>query len=66
MMDEVLQLLECCDEELRRDVTRMAGGSLTNKTAEEALAACNKDIIRQGGKPYGSPCSTIRHAPRQG
>ena len=36
---EVLQLLECCDEELRRDVTRMAGGSLTNKTAEEALAA---------------------------
>ena len=37
--DEVLQLLECCDEELRRDVTRMAGGSITNKTAEEALAA---------------------------
>ena len=37
--DEVLQLLECCDEEIRRDVNRMSGGSLTNKTAEEALLA---------------------------
>ena len=45
--DEVLQLLECCDEELRRDVTRMAGGSLTNKTAEEALAAIRTLAIRE-------------------
>ncbi len=37
--DKVLRLIECCDEELHRDVTRMAGGSPTNKTAEEALAA---------------------------
>ena len=45
--DEVLQLLECCDEELRRDVTRMAGGSLTNKTAEEALAAIRTLAVRE-------------------
>ena len=45
--DEVLQLLECCDEELRRDVTRMAGGSLTNKTAEEVLAAIRTLAVRE-------------------
>ena len=45
--DEVLQLLECCDEELRRDVTRIAGGSLTNKTAEEALAAIRTLAVRE-------------------
>ena len=33
--EKVLQLLECCDEELRGDVTRMAGGSPTNKKAKE-------------------------------
>ena len=45
--DEVLQLLECCDEELRRDVTRMAGGSLTNKTAEEASTAIRTLAVRE-------------------
>ena len=45
--DEVLQLLECCDEELRRDVTRMAGDSLTNKTTEEALAAIRTLAVRE-------------------
>ena len=45
--DEVLQLLECCDEELRRDVTRMVGSSLTNKTAEEALAAIRTLSVRE-------------------
>ena len=45
--DEVLQLLECCDEELRRYVTRMAGGSLTNNTAEEALAAIRTLAVRE-------------------
>ena len=45
--DEVLQLLECCDEELRWDVTRMAGGSITNKTAEEALAGIRTLAVRE-------------------
>ena len=28
--DMIIQLLECCDEQLRKDLTRNAGGSLTN------------------------------------
>ena len=28
----VLQLLECCDEELQKDLTRTAGGSLADKS----------------------------------
>lgn len=28
--DKVIQLLECCDEQLRKDLTRNADGSLTN------------------------------------
>ncbi len=31
----ILQLLECCDEKLRRDLIRTAGGSLTNKSKED-------------------------------
>ena len=27
--DRVIQLLECCDEQLRKDLTRNAGGTLT-------------------------------------
>jgi len=34
-----LQLLECCDESLRRDLTRNAGGSLSSKTEEAVLQA---------------------------
>ena len=30
--DRVIQLLECCSEPLRKDLTRAAGGTLTNKT----------------------------------
>ena len=37
--DMIIQLLECCDEQLRKDLTRNAGGSLTNNTADELLAA---------------------------
>jgi len=37
--DLVIQLLECCDEELRKDLTRTNGGSLTNNTEKEVLAA---------------------------
>ena len=29
--DKVLQLLECCDEQLRRDLTHAAGGTLSAK-----------------------------------
>ena len=35
----VVQLLECCDETLRKDLTRSAGGSLTSKSEAEVLSA---------------------------
>jgi cytochrome c oxidase assembly factor 6 len=40
--DRVVQLLECCDEQLQKDLTRLAGGSLTNKSEEEVMAEIKK------------------------
>lgn len=40
--DKVVQLLECCDEPLRKDLTPSTGGSLTDKTEETVLAAIMK------------------------
>ena len=37
--DIVAQLLECCDDDLRRDLTRAPGGTLTGKGEAEVLAA---------------------------
>ena len=37
--DLVIQLLECCDEDLRKDLTKNAGGSLTSKPEIDVLAA---------------------------
>ena len=45
--DRVLQLLECCESQLRRDITRAAGGSLTAKTEEEVLAAIKALAVRE-------------------
>ena len=45
--DMIIQLLECCDEQLRKDLTRNAGGSLTNNTADEVLAAIKKLAVRE-------------------
>nr|KAG5693450.1 hypothetical protein BaRGS_022337 [Batillaria attramentaria] len=45
--DQALQLLECCDEPLRKDLTRSAGGSLANKTVDEILATIRKLAVRQ-------------------
>ena len=43
----VLQLLECCDEELRKDLTRTAGGSLADRTEAEVLAAIKQLAVRE-------------------
>ncbi len=51
----ILQLLECCDEKLRRDLTRTAGGSLTNKSKEDVLALMKK-TSNQSREPDGNPC----------
>ncbi|KAK2564365.1 hypothetical protein P5673_011790 [Acropora cervicornis] len=45
--DKVLQLLECCDDNLRKDITRNAGGSLANKTVEQVLEAVKKLAVRE-------------------
>ena len=44
--DRVVQLLECCEEQLRKDFTRNTGGLLTNKTVDEVMAAITKLAVR--------------------
>ena len=45
--DKVIQLLECCDDQLRKDLTRNAGGTLTGKTEDEVLAAMKILAVRE-------------------
>ena len=45
--DRVVQLLEFCDEQLRKDLTRTAGGTLTGKTEDEVLAAIRSLAVRE-------------------
>lgn len=45
--DRVVQLLECCDEQLRKDLTRTAGGTLTGKTEDEVLTAIRDLAVRE-------------------
>ena len=45
--DVVAQLLECCDDDLRRDLIRAAGGTLTGKGEAEVLAAIKTLAVRQ-------------------
>ncbi len=44
--DKVIQLLECCDDQLHKDLTRTAGGTLTNNTEAEVLAAMKRLAVR--------------------
>ena len=46
-VERSIQLLECCDEELRKDLTRIAGGSLSNKPEDVVLAAIKKLAVRE-------------------
>ena len=43
----VIQLLECCEETLRRDLTRSAGGSLADKSENEVLTAIRTLAVRE-------------------
>jgi hypothetical protein len=45
--DKVIQLLECCEDTLRKDVTRTAGGSLAEKSEGDVLAAIKKLAVRE-------------------
>ena len=46
-VDLVIQLLECCEEDLRKDLTRSAGGSLTNNAEEDVLRKMKALAVRQ-------------------
>ena len=43
----VIQLLECCDDNLRKDLTRSEGGSLMNKSVDYVLRAIKKLAVRE-------------------
>ena len=45
--DRVIQLIECCDDQLRKDLTRNAGGSLTGITEDQVLEAMKTLAIRE-------------------
>ena len=45
--DMVIQLLKCCEEQLRKDLTKNAGGLLTNKSVDKVMAAIKKLAVRE-------------------
>ena len=45
--EKVIQLLECCVEHLRRDLTWSVGATLTDKTEDQVMAAIKKLAVRK-------------------
>jgi len=45
--DKVIQLLKCCDEQLKRDLTHNSRGTLRKKSEEEVHAAINVLAVRE-------------------
>ena len=45
--DRIIQLLECCDDQLHKDLTRNASGSLTGMTEKQVLQAIKTLPIRE-------------------
>ena len=45
--EAVVQLLECCEDNLRKDLTRSAGGTLLNKTLNQVLGAIKSLAVRE-------------------
>ncbi|XP_064090010.1 interferon-induced very large GTPase 1-like isoform X1 [Macrobrachium nipponense] len=60
--EKVEQLLECCDEQLRRDLTTSLGGALTDKTEEELLAAIERLLVHE--KRLTVPRESLHNLPR--
>ena len=46
-MDIVMQLLECCEEPLRKDLTRTTNGNLTDRPEEQLLSAIRLLAVRE-------------------
>ncbi len=45
--DRVIQLLKCCEEQFRKDLTRNAGGTLTTLAEDQVFAAMKSLAIRE-------------------
>ena len=45
--NRVIQLLECCDDQLRKDLTRNAGGTLIGMTEDEVFTAMGRLAVRE-------------------
>jgi len=63
--DKILLLLECCDEQLHKDLTRNAGGTLTEKTEEEVFYS-HEEPGSSGRKYYGGLSGPAQHETGQG
>ena len=46
-VDLIIQLLECCEDSLRKDLTRAAGGTLTGHTEEAVLNKIKVHAVRR-------------------
>lgn len=62
--DRVAQLLECCDDKLRRDMTRNTVGSHIEDLGERG-AGNHEDTGRDRGEPQGGQRSTLKDVPGQ-
>ena len=49
--DKTVQLLECCDEQLRKDLTHHAGGTLTGQTEQAVLKAIRALAVTEVALP---------------
>ena len=63
-VDKVIQLLECCDDQLRRDLTRNAGGTLTGQVRRRGTCGCEYPGS-QGGERYGGQSGAPQYETRQ-
>lgn len=45
-----MQLMECCSDQLRMDLTRIAGGSMADNTEGEVLAAMKSLAVKKVNK----------------
>ena len=47
--DKVIQLFECCNNQLCKDLTRSMGGTFTTMTEDEVFSAMSRLAVREPG-----------------
>ena len=64
--DKVIQLLKCCDDQLRKDLTRSVGGTLTTMTEDEVFSALRRLTVREGNTTVATvTLQNMRHGPEE-